>query len=685
VAAAIGPGSRTACLSASADNYMSNRWITVGMAGAFLALILLVLGVGDLGLRAMRRLHDDTRNIAESQWVDVQLAAQALRYSDRNVQINTEIFLSDDPSKVEFLLAERGENSAKISDLFARMQTRVDSADEQEHLNALLRARKDYTTSYHRATGTLLGGRKTEARSTLTAETLPLLVKYQSTFSDYADFQTAEMNEAVAKSAERYAEARRRADLLIGLSVLLAFAIAGFVVPEVGHEIRRRESAEGKLRDLNRDLEIKVAERTADLEQSNLKLSAEIAERKRNEDLVRRLSTAVEQCPVSVMITDLNGNITYINRRFLECTGYSYEEIIGQNPRFLKSGSTPPEAYRKLWRAITSGQEWRGEFRNRKKNGELYSEYAVIRPIRDEKGEIAHFLAIKEDTTQRREMEAHLQQAQRLEAIGQLAAGIAHEINTPMQFVGDNTRFLQKAWSSLNEVIAMLSSVAASSGDGPVLCQVVERLEALDLKFLKEEVPQAISQSLDGIDRVCKIVRAIKDFSHPGSDDKCLADINKAIETTITVARNEWKDFAEVETSLSPIVGSVPCYIAEINQVILNLLVNAAHAISRRAESGWNGQGKIVIRTTRDKDCAEIAIQDNGCGIPAAMQSRIFQPFFTTKEPGAGTGQGLALAYAAIVKKHSGNIWFETKEGEGTTFFIRLPMEWAATATGTVG
>jgi len=659
---------------------MTNRWITGGLAGAFLALILLVLGVGDLGMRAMRSLHADARNIAESQWGDVQLAYQAFGYSARNSQINMQIFVSDDPSRMESLLAQRGENSAQISSLLVRMQERVDSQEEQEQLNALLAARKDYTSSYHRATGILLAGRTTEARKILIKETLPLLAKYHSAFSDYANFQTAEMNEAVSKSAARYAEARRRTGFLIGASVLLALGIAAFVVPKVRGEIRRRECAECELRDLNRDLQSKVAERTADLEKSNLTLSNEIAERKRNEDLVRRLSTAVEQCPVSVIITDLNGNITYVNRRFLECTGYSYEEVIGQNPRILKSGGTPPEEYRRLWQAITTGQEWRGEFTNKKKNGDLYSEYAVIRPIRDEKGEIAHFLAIKEDITERREMETQLQQAQRLEAIGHLAAGIAHEINTPMQFVGDNTRFLQEAWGSLDEVIALLTSVTAPSADASILRQVVERLEAVDLKFLKDEVPQAISQSLDGIDRVCKIVRAMKEFSHPGSDDKCVADINKAIETTITVARNEWKDTAEVETSFCPGAGSVPCYIAEINQVILNLLINAAHAIAQRNESGWNGQGRIMIRTSCEEGCAEISIQDNGCGIPASVQPHIFQPFFTTKEPGVGSGQGLALAYAAVVKKHGGTIRFETKQGEGTTFFVRLPLGRAAPA-----
>jgi two-component system NtrC family sensor kinase len=253
--------------------------------------------------------------------------------------------------------------------------------------------------------------------------------------------------------------------------------------------------------------------------------------------LVRRLSNAVEQCPVSVVITDPSGCITYANRKFLECTGYTYEEAFGQNPRILTSGRTTAEEYKHMWGSIKAGNEWRGEICNRKKNGELYWKYAVVRPIRDEKGHITHFLAIKEDITERRNMQAQLQRAQKLEAIGQLDAGIAHEINTPTQFIGDNTRFLQQAWTSLDELIAPLCAVPDSRIGEATLRQVVERLETADIPYLRKEVPSAIEQSLDGVEGVSKIVHAMKEFSHPGSEEKHLANINQAIETTLTVAR----------------------------------------------------------------------------------------------------------------------------------------------------
>jgi two-component system, NtrC family, sensor kinase len=297
--------------------------------------------------------------------------------------------------------------------------------------------------------------------------------------------------------------------------------------------------------------------------------------------------------------------------------------------------------------------------------------------LHDAHGTITNFLAIKQDMTEQRHMEAQLQEAQKLEAIGRLAAGIAHEIDTPMQFVGENTRFIEQAWTSVQELLSPLA--CASPIDESVVRNVLQRLSTAGLEYLQKEVPLAIAESLDGIERVVKIVRAMKDFSHPGSAEKQPANINQAIETTVTVARNEWKSVADVQTELAADLRPVPCHINEINQVILNLLVNAAHAIAQVVGDASGGKGKITIRTANQPDAVLISIQDTGCGIPADIQPRIFEPFFTTKAPGKGTGQGLALAYAVIVKKHAGRIWFESHPGQGTTFFVRLPLENEAT------
>jgi signal transduction histidine kinase len=289
---------------------------------------------------------------------------------------------------------------------------------------------------------------------------------------------------------------------------------------------------------------------------------------------------------------------------------------------------------------------------------------------------ISHFLAIKEDITERRLIEAELRQAQKLEAIGHLAAGIAHEINTPTQFVSDNLTFLAESWKPVDQLLKLYQRIiheTARAGLGPGVGAEIEQAEQnADLEFLLTEIPRAIEQSIDGSRRVAKIVRAMKEFSHPDSATKTPADINKAIETTITVARNEWKYVADIETGFDRSLPLVLCYPGDINQVILNLIVNAAHAIKDKNQEGQ--KGRITVSTKATGDCVQIAIADSGTGIPETIRSRVFDPFFTTKEVGKGTGQGLALAHNVIVRKHGGKIWFETEADRGTTFFIQLPI-----------
>ncbi len=402
----------------------------------------------------------------------------------------------------------------------------------------------------------------------------------------------------------------------------------------------------------------------------------DITQRKRNEDTLSQLSLAVEQSPVSVIITDPKGNISYVNRKFTECTGYALDEVINKNPRILNSGYSTRDSYKALWSTITKGEVWRGEFRNRKKSGELYWEAATITPIVNSNGAITHFVAMKEDISERRTLEAQLRQAQKLEAIGQLAAGIAHEINTPTQFVTDNLVFLRDSWTAASQLIAKYRE-SIQNCEGIIPSQIIETLQKAeqesDLAFIISEVPCAIDQGLDGAKRVASIVHAMKEFSHPDSADKTQIDLNKAIESTITVARNEWKYVAEVVTKFDDTLPPIVCYPGEVNQVILNLIVNAAHSIKGKYEDGT--KGKITICTLAREEFVEISISDTGTGIPEAIQTRIFEPFFTTKEVGKGTGQGLALAHSVIVRKHHGRIWFDTEMGRGTSFFIELPFD----------
>lgn len=299
-------------------------------------------------------------------------------------------------------------------------------------------------------------------------------------------------------------------------------------------------------------------------------------------------------------------------------------------------------------------------------------------------GKIVRYDGVVEDTTERKALHQQLLQAQKLESIGQLAAGIAHEINTPTQYIGDNVRFLRDAFGDMRNLLTHYSTVIeAVKQNGTMPESLKESMDAIgriDVDFLLKEIPGSIEQTLEGVGRVATLVRAMKEFSHPGTKEKSMADLNKCIESTVTVARNEWKYVAEMETDFDSSLPPVPCLPGEINQVILNLVVNAAHAIGEVVGKGSGGKGKIRIQTRNLGQFAEIRIQDTGTGIPANVQARIFDPFFTTKEVGKGTGQGLAIARSVIVDKHDGTIHFETEEGQGTTFVIRLPYESSAAA-----
>jgi PAS domain S-box-containing protein len=298
----------------------------------------------------------------------------------------------------------------------------------------------------------------------------------------------------------------------------------------------------------------------------------------------------------------------------------------------------------------------------------------TLNPI---KGSPGGFLLLGTDVTERRFMEAQLRQAQKLESIGQLAAGIAHEINTPTQYVSDNIRFLKDSFRDGVRVLEKYGQLLVATRAGAVTSDLLEEVEeviqAADLEFLLQEIPKAIDQSLEGTERVGKIVRSMKEFAYPGGKDKASADLNKAIESTITVARNEWKYVAEMVRDFDPNLPLVPCLLGDLNQVILNLIVNAAHAITEKLGNGSDLKGTITISTRREEDWAVIRVSDTGMGIPEHVQPRIFDPFFTTKEVGKGTGQGLAISHS-VIEKHSGTIGFETCLAQGTTFVIRLPV-----------
>ncbi len=301
----------------------------------------------------------------------------------------------------------------------------------------------------------------------------------------------------------------------------------------------------------------------------------------------------------------------------------------------------------------------------------------TINPVLNPEGNLVGMLILAADITEKRLMEAQLLQAQKMESIGQLAAGIAHEVNTPTQFIGDNLTFLKDAFTDIAQLLEKYQALLAQVKKSDTALDLTEDLEAfleeIEIDYLLEEIPKTLDQSLEGVRRVSKIVLAMKEFSHPGIKEKVMVDLNKAIETTLTVTRNVWKYVADVKTDLDPHLPEILCMPDEINQVILNLIVNAAQAIEEAVDKASGEKGKITISTREGAEWIEIRIQDTGVGIPPEIQNRIFDPFFTTKEVGKGTGQGLAIVHDTVVNKHAGQIFFETEVGKGTTFIVRLP------------
>ena len=282
------------------------------------------------------------------------------------------------------------------------------------------------------------------------------------------------------------------------------------------------------------------------------------------------------------------------------------------------------------------------------------------------------------EIAERKKMEKELARSQKLEAIGHLAAGIAHEINTPAQYVGDNTRFFRDVFVDVDRLLDMLGKLLQATRDGnpaeELIAEVDAAIRQADVDYLREEVPKAIQQSLEGIEQVANIVRAMKEFSHPGNGQKQPIGLNRAIQSILTISHNEWKFVADLVTDFSPDLPPVPCLPGDLNQVILNLVVNAAQAIATVVGDGSHGKGTITVRTRCDEDWVEIRIEDTGTGIPESIRDNVFDQFFTTKEVGKGTGLGLSIAHSIVVQKHGGTINFETEEGKGTAFIVRLPL-----------
>lgn len=294
-------------------------------------------------------------------------------------------------------------------------------------------------------------------------------------------------------------------------------------------------------------------------------------------------------------------------------------------------------------------------------------------------------LILANDVTVQTAMQTQLDQALRLESVGQLAAGVAHEINTPIQYIGDNVRFVSKSLGKLEPLLNHLHALADPDVTDQQLSEIRKVLpaspKASKVKNSLKEIPVALGDAIEGVASVAKIVAAMKEFSHPGSDVKSMVCVNHILESTITVAQNEWKYLAELETNFEDDLVKIDGLSSELNQAFLNIIVNASHAIGDRVEAGEFSKGLIQVATKSAGDHVEILIQDNGGGIPRHVQDKVFEPFFTTKDVGKGTGQGLAIAFGVITQKHQGSLSFTVEEGVGTKFCIKLPKESISSST----
>jgi PAS domain S-box-containing protein len=428
-------------------------------------------------------------------------------------------------------------------------------------------------------------------------------------------------------------------------------------------------------------------------------VATEHQERRRLQSELDLRNCALDSASSHFMILDVTGSpwrIVYANRAVAKDHGYEPAELLGQDPVILTSAGDNGVAFGRLCKAVRAGASASVELVSRHRDGSTFWVGISLTPARHTVGGVSHYLVIGADITAKLEQERErrllqerlynemqererigieLRLAQKLESVGRLAAGIAHEINTPIQYIGDSVLFLETAYEALDQMrtayLTALEQLGEAAPAAAVRKDVQATEEALDLPFLRNEIPRAFERTKEGVERVAAIVRAMKEFAHPDSAEQNPADLNRALQTTLLVAHSEYKYCAQIETQFGEL-PDVICNVGELNQVFLNLIVNAAHTIS---ESGKDAQtGRITITTAAAGEHVQISVIDNGCGIAAENLDKIFDPFFTTKPVGRGTGQGLAITRAIVVEKHGGSIDVHSEVGRGTRFVLQLPV-----------
>lgn len=434
-------------------------------------------------------------------------------------------------------------------------------------------------------------------------------------------------------------------------------------------------------RDYQTSLEQEVQVRTVELLQHNKMLEKEMRKRQAQEAMVLQAQQEWERTfdamPDMIALVDSDHNIIRMNKSMVKKSGQSSGSLLGTKCYVWLYGTdaSPERCFHK--KLSHDCRTYRTEMYEKRLGGHCE---LIVAPYFDAKGAPVGSVHIVRDINEykkaeleKEKVQSQLLHAQKLESVGQLAAGIAHEINTPTQFIGTNIDFLDEASQDILNFMRELKGIIKNAS--PEIKDAINTaIEEMDWEYLADEMPLAISQSHEGVHRVTSIVRAMKEFSHPGSKDKESLNLNNIINTTVTVARNEWKYVAELDLNLDEELPDIPLLADEMGQVILNMLVNAAHAIAEKLGDNPEGEkGTITISTIKNGNNIEMHIQDTGAGMPEKVRLRIFDPFYTTKNVGKGTGQGLAISHDVIVEKHLGAISVESTPGVGTKFIINLP------------
>lgn len=447
-------------------------------------------------------------------------------------------------------------------------------------------------------------------------------------------------------------------------------------------DVARLERRLARERKARKQAEALLEEKSLELYRSNQELAGAVSAFEASSS---RLSAILDHSFAGTLVSDEQNHVIVINRAARVMFRQGEASIIGSSILSLFGDGEQARCEEAATSYIGTDDEdgsevWHQASGRRPDDTTFPLEFIVTNL---DLSESRHRVWIFRDLTQqlaaeaeRRALEEDLRQAQKLEALGTMAGGVAHEINTPIQYVGDNINYLRDGMGDAVAILRAYQDLAAHVGADSEAAKTLERVRRLeseaDLDFLMDEIPEAISQASEGLERVSKIVQAVKQFAHPGSQDCQEFDANQAIESTIEVARGQWKYIAELETNLADNLPMLTGHLGEFNQIILNLIVNAAQAIE---ESGKDGGGLIQVRTMFDNHVLSVDISDNGCGIPKSIQDRIFEPFFTTKDVGKGTGQGLALCYLIMNQGFKGSVDVRSNEGKGATFSLHFPIE----------